>query len=236
MQISNKQYKIEIINNPNDALIALTFKGHHHTNQDSYAYSIVDRTFLAVADGLGSALSSHKGSSLATSIAIDNQAEHNHTVEAIFPLWKAHLIGEKLSDFDTTLKLAKITADKIKISSVGDGGILYQIDNSGFNMLQDNLDYVNETNSLLQSKNTDAVVYLEKGYITSIDIMIFTDGLDLVVSEKKIVEFACELKRLLKNIEEEELIKYLQEWLDSWIDKNIYDDVTMIFYTKGEYI
>jgi serine/threonine protein phosphatase PrpC len=231
MSLLNEKIDISfenILNNDYQGFIlGFSVVGDHNQNQDSYRYKLGNNILLSIADGLGSAPSSKIGSDLATKIVIEDSPCNGEKDEfhIIYKTWKNILGKENLLDYDTTLKYICIKNQEVRFYNVGDGVTYIETDDDKY-LFTINDDFINETDSLCSYSTNQSNYFKKLFFDNKVCIVMYTDGIDYFFDTSKISGFTKEIINMFHS--RKDIKKSILEWIESWEDKNYYDDKTMI--------
>ena len=200
-------------------------------NQDSYAYRF-DKSIgyaFAVADGVGSCVNAKKGSETACKVICDLlQAVENKTEDEIrkflFYEWK-NRIGKDLNNFCSTLNFCYIFKHRVIIGKIGDGAVILKDGNTFHTLFSESEFYTSETFALgeVLPKAAFEISIIERKVSEEISLLMITDGIAKEIEYSKKDLFAS---YIFSNIQNENFVIELQEWIDD-LDKKNGDDKTI---------
>lgn len=226
---------------------AISVKGERHrrnneNNQDFFICNLDNELkYAIVADGLGSAKHSHIGSKKAADL-LEKMINENFNAEAdlseievyefnskFLEKWKMSF-HDDFRDFDTTLLYLIIFTHGILVGSIGDGLILYSMNNDIVYIKEKKNFFSNQTYSLASDH---AIDFFDSSY-TSVHFknhlpLIFilaTDG----VSDDLKPELLNQLPVFLyEELREKGVIgmqEVIEDWINNWETQNHSDDRT----------
>lgn len=202
--------------------------GDHNINQDSYRFRITNEDIrVAIADGLGSSKYSHIGSDIATKIATQSHvcSEMEGEFSNIYREWVKEIQSEYVIDFDTTLKFSCVRGGTVRFYNVGDGVCFISTDGKQYMFTTDD-EFLNETDSLCSYTTNNSNYFTELYFRKNVLVIMYTDGIDQFMDAQKLGDFGQELKKMYSN--KEDIKASLYDWIQTWKDKNYYDDKTMV--------
>lgn len=261
-EMKKKIFRADFDENINDqyriTFNAISVKGERHqrnneNNQDFFICNIENQLkYAIVADGLGSAKHSHIGSQKAADL-LEKMIKENFQPEEdlseidvyefnskFLETWKMSF-HDDFRDFDTTLLYLIIFTHGILVGSIGDGLILYSIQNNIVYIKEKKNFFSNQTYSLASDH---AIEFFDSSY-TAVQFnsqmpMVFilaTDG----VSDDLKPEMLNQLPTFLYDeLREKGLIgvqEVIENWVINWETQNHFDDRTfclLVMWKGGE--
>lgn len=194
---------------------------------------------VVVADGLGSAVSSSRGSELICQVISEFASGIDWRIHDIPEVlntsvseWYRRLEVKGMSARDCCTTCSAIIVNKPRciayLCQIGDSPIFYRIDEEEVNILSSEKEFLNETDCIGPSSHPSFSV-IEKKFIKSIDFLVATDGFgDEVVPEVADSLFDY-LKAKYSKIREKKRNSALKtEVMETMQDKNN-DDKSIIF-------
>ncbi|MBD7970423.1 protein phosphatase 2C domain-containing protein [Paenibacillus gallinarum] len=251
MKMKNKIFRADFDENIEDTckitFNAISVKGERHqrnneNNQDFFKCNIENKLkYAIVTDGLGSAKYSHIGSQKATELLEKMINEKFHAEENLSEIdvyefnsefletWRMSFHGD-FRDFDTTLLYIIIFTHGILVGSIGDGLILYSMQNEIVYIKEKKNFFSNQTYSLASEH---AIDFFDSSYTTAqfnsqlpMIFILATDG----VSDDLEPEMVNQLPTFLYGeLQEKGLIgmqEVIEDWIINWETENHSDDRT----------
>ena len=203
-------------------------------NQDAYAtFASRDIVAAAVADGLGSRRFSHEGASWAATVAVALAVQHLHTDSlavapgqrlqelkaGILRAWRTHF-GRSYADYDSTLLLVALTADRAIVAQIGDGLIVTRTSDGWCSTLpHSSKPFLNVTDSLAHRDALD--VFRMRELVgparEKLDaLFLMTDGVADDLRDPPV--FCAEAMELLRREKGPRWGETIRSWLKHWAD------------------
>lgn len=183
----------------NTTLLCACLTGASHKRldipcQDSVGFIQLNGLYiLAAADGLGSAVCSDIGSSLAVDTALTVLARDPHaSFNDVYNQCHLKLAaianeeGERVTQYATTLSLAVFTPQRVRLAQLGDGAVVFSWDEQHFQLMpapKNQTELANVTANLTQS---DYSLFIDE-YISTEPlkfVAMFSDGLHASTLDK----------------------------------------------------
>lgn len=232
--------KYERMEHENIKISVVSRIGQNHVslsseNQDSFLYGTnTGMNFLAIADGVSSSKYAKRGSTTAVETIkklcgeIVSGAISSEDVDGIrkyiVQKWKEQFEGD-WNDYATTLNFIIVYAARVIIGQIGDGLIVYDVDNNQDFMTDVDDFYSTETFALgemvLKSTFLIKSIHVDR----SLNLIIATDGVGKEVELETCQGLRDYLVKLQRKQEDEEK-KELSAWFDI-LDKKNGDDKTI---------
>lgn len=240
----NDEYKV--------SFNAISVKGERHQknneyNQDYFRCNVKNNIkYAIVADGLGSAKQSHIGSQKAVEL-LENMIQENLNNDVILSeteitdfnkrlieKWEASF-PDQMREYDTTLLYLIIFTHGVLVGSIGDGLILYSMENEVVYIKEGKNSFSNQTYSLSSHQALDyftsiyqPIMFKEK---LPIVFILATDGVSDDLKPDMIQELPAYLYEELKGNGVVKMQNIIGSWLLNWETQHHSDDRTFCILT-----